>query len=677
MAKEFKDWVDEFVGHGANPKNVPNWPEEAGGTRVVNELPQVGEEHTIYELHTTTPSKFNYVPCITEMEFRYVFENEEAFRDFAMNVASHYNNHNEFYCYCLAEDELIRVYYNSGSAYWTLFDNEEENVFIYNNQRVCICKAIIDEHTALLLNGKQVPIGDSDGILYSPILIHQVKSKVLCYEYKFGMVFPIMNSTLPSCIDGVPSVFFAELCTDINSGIVQWVTNDGSIKVALPYVDGKYRYDKNEQYFYDIKTGEYYTGEFEWVDIDDFNFKDYVDYETYDSIPLGEGQMDKPFIFDPSGKSITSYWIYINNEWINLEEIGKFETQEKIISPSINTQEITPDEGYDGLSKVTVDAVTRTIDSSIKAENIKKNVTILGVNGTYEGVTYNVTKSYAYFPENLASMGVAQIGSNVYLFGGNGTNGANEIIYKFNAKAETINALSATLPQALHSMGVAQIGSNVYLFGGCNDSSDDVNTIYKFNAKTETISTLSVTLPQTLYNMSVAQMGSSVYLFGGHSEYNDVNTIYKFDTDTETISTLSVTLPQALSGMGVAQIGSNVYLFGGNDGNGASVNTIYRFDTETETIDTLLMRLPRLLCAMGVATFGSNIYLFGGLSTKAVNTIYKFNAETGRISSLSVTLPKAFFKMGAAQIGNNVYLFGGLETSISKLHNIYKFNVSF
>ena len=31
MAKEFKDWVDEFVENGANPKDVTNWPENAGG----------------------------------------------------------------------------------------------------------------------------------------------------------------------------------------------------------------------------------------------------------------------------------------------------------------------------------------------------------------------------------------------------------------------------------------------------------------------------------------------------------------------------------------------------------------------------------------------------------------------------------------------------------------------
>ena len=306
-------------------KDVISKTLDLSGTKVVTELPQVGEEHTIYELHTTTPSKFNYISYDdANTLFRYVFENEEAFRDFVRNVASHYTDHNEFSCYCLAEDELVEVYYSSGSVNWRTFSNEEENIIIYNNARLCICKAFVDEHTALLLNGKQVPLGDRDGVFYIPVLIHQVKSKILCDVSKRGMIFPIMNSTLPSCVNGKPDGIGDT--TDPASGIVQWVTNDGSIKVALPYVDGKYRYDKNERYFFDSKTGERYTGEFEWVDIENFNFKDYVDYETYDSIPLGEEVMDKPFIFDPSGKLIISYWIYKKGEWVNLDEIGELNT---------------------------------------------------------------------------------------------------------------------------------------------------------------------------------------------------------------------------------------------------------------------------------------------------------------------------------------------------------------
>lgn len=56
--------------------------------------------------------------------------------------------------------------------------------------------------------------------------------------------------------------------------------------------------------------------------------------------------------------------------------------QIKTVSPSTSVQNITPDSGYDGLSKVTINAVTSAIDSDIKAANIKSGVNILGVTGT-------------------------------------------------------------------------------------------------------------------------------------------------------------------------------------------------------------------------------------------------------------------------------------------------------
>jgi hypothetical protein len=58
--------------------------------------------------------------------------------------------------------------------------------------------------------------------------------------------------------------------------------------------------------------------------------------------------------------------------------------QEKTVAPSTSAQNVTPDTGYDGLSKVTVSAVTSAIDSDIQPENIKKDVDILGVTGTLE-----------------------------------------------------------------------------------------------------------------------------------------------------------------------------------------------------------------------------------------------------------------------------------------------------
>lgn len=49
--------------------------------------------------------------------------------------------------------------------------------------------------------------------------------------------------------------------------------------------------------------------------------------------------------------------------------------QTKIVSPSTNQQKITPDEGYNGISEITVEGVTSSIDSNIQPENIKERCT--------------------------------------------------------------------------------------------------------------------------------------------------------------------------------------------------------------------------------------------------------------------------------------------------------------
>lgn len=66
--------------------------------------------------------------------------------------------------------------------------------------------------------------------------------------------------------------------------------------------------------------------------------------------------------------------------------------QETSIAPSTSAQDVTPDTGNCGLSKVTVEAVTASIDSNIKASNIKKGVSILGVAGSYEEVLPTLNK---------------------------------------------------------------------------------------------------------------------------------------------------------------------------------------------------------------------------------------------------------------------------------------------
>ena len=54
------------------------------------------------------------------------------------------------------------------------------------------------------------------------------------------------------------------------------------------------------------------------------------------------------------------------------------------VAPSTIEKVINPEEGYNGITQVTVEAVTNNIDTNIKQENIKKDVSILGITGTLE-----------------------------------------------------------------------------------------------------------------------------------------------------------------------------------------------------------------------------------------------------------------------------------------------------
>lgn len=119
------------------------------------------------------------------------------------------------------------------------------------------------------------------------------------------------------------------------------------------------------------------------------------------------------------------YW-YVHKGLLKnlIDESGGTTTpslQEKTVSPSESSQLITPDTGYDGLSKVTVNAISPTYvgsevtkktestytpgvsdqkidknqylsgdqtikgDTNLISENIKSGISIFGVNGTYEG----------------------------------------------------------------------------------------------------------------------------------------------------------------------------------------------------------------------------------------------------------------------------------------------------
>lgn len=145
--------------------------------------------------------------------------------------------------------------------------------------------------------------------------------------------------------------------------------------------------------------------------------------------------------------------------------------QEKKVEPTTNIQEIKPDTGYVGLSKVTVDKVTNKIDDNIIPSNIKKDVSILGVTGNVvelqgEERTITPTKEVQVIEPNVGKNGITKATINAipdeYII----PSGALEIKSNGNYNVKDKEFANVNVPEKV--LGTKTITSN-----GTYKASDD------------------------------------------------------------------------------------------------------------------------------------------------------------------------------------------------------------
>lgn len=131
------------------------------------------------------------------------------------------------------------------------------------------------------------------------------------------------------------------------------------------------------------------------------------------------------------------------------------------ITPTTSAQTITAPSGTDGYSPVNVSAVTASIDANITTGNIKKNVSILGVMGTYEESKYGCNIEN-FLPSSADTVSQSNF-NNVDIV-------LPSSITKIGARAFSYRFYWCTGPKSFSAQYVTDLSARAFEYAFYNDS---------------------------------------------------------------------------------------------------------------------------------------------------------------------------------------------------------------
>lgn len=230
------------------------------------------------------------------------------------------------------------------------------------------------------------------------------------------------------------------------------------------------------------------------------------------------------------GKKINEYSALVDS-------IVELKGQTKTVTPSTSKQTISPDAQYNGLTSVTVNAVTSAIDSNIVADNIKKDVSILGVTGTYapeeeidtsdaDATASDIVLNKTAYVNGEKITGTLPLFPNTSTFTVSNA-GVTDNIEDSTLDLTTINTTKQILDSNVSMNFNAGYSDVATAIGLTAEKIASGNTILGVEGTATTGTTADTTIPQGEYGLETATSGEG-----------DNDTGYKFYTDANIQSKL-------------------------------------------------------------------------------------------------------------------------------------------
>ncbi len=215
--------------------------------------------------------------------------------------------------------------------------------------------------------------------------------------------------------------------------------------------------------------------------------------------------------------------------------------------------------------------------------------------------------------------------------------------------------LSRPMPAARAGMGIAAIGLDIYLIGG-EGVAGVVNDVDVYNT-TQRQWQHGVPKPTAVADLTAAVLFGEIYLPGGRGADGQPTAVVEVYSPANNLWRNVSPLPVPLSGGLALEEGGHLYFFGGWDGQ-AYVHTAYKYDPALDTWQPLPpMRHARAYTAGG--TIGSTLYVVGGFDGESeLNDCAVFDTNENSWHDCPPLLQKRAGAGGVVLL-NKLYILGG------------------
>gem|GEM_PF-5296739 len=186
----------------------------------------------------------------------------------------------------------------------------------------------------------------------------------------------------------------------------------------------------------------------------------------------------------------------------------------------------------------------------------------------------------AYFPPD----------NSVYLFGGEGTDGKKQDMWRFDPETKEWNKITGiTFPpgRAWGAMEYDSYNSTIVLFGGEGETGA-LNDIWVFDGSTWSERTPSGDIPCPRYGVASIydRDNNRMIIYGGTDGTSTYNETYAYYGDTNTWENITAINAPRIRFASIGSGWNTFYVFGGSDENNNPKNTVYRHVTRVYPIIT-------------------------------------------------------------------------------------------